>query len=74
MVNMKVHPAAPPCCLLTPHTSPPQLLAVLDSLPDVDVSGLKVTVGEAYGVDALGTIRLHAGDSLQAWARCATKC
>jgi hypothetical protein len=50
---------------------PVQLVAVLDGLPDLDVSGLKVTVGEAYGVDALGAIWLHAGDSQQAWARCA---
>lgn len=52
-------------------TAAQQLAAALDALSAVDLRGLRVMVGEAYGVDALGNVWLHADDSAAAWQRCA---
>lgn len=47
-----------------------QLAAALDALESgADLAGLRVTIGQAYGVDALGTIWLAADGSQADWAR-----
>lgn len=47
-----------------------RLVAALDALPlGLDLSGLRVTIGEANGVDALGTVWLAAEGSQEAWQR-----
>lgn len=46
-----------------------QLSRVLEGLPGLDVSGLRVGVGQGYGVDALGTVWLLGGGHAEAWTK-----
>lgn len=45
-----------------------QLVAALDSLPpSADLAGLRISIGDTAGVDALGTLWLDAEGSQSAW-------
>lgn len=47
-----------------------QLVTALESLPpSADLAGLRISIGDAAGVDALGTVWLDAEGSQAAWER-----